>query len=59
MTCAVRVPACAMLLEENWSRSNSCSVTDLSKPTERYLGSRQRLVSAVNDKIGLEPDFGL
>ena len=32
MTCAVRVPACAMLLEENWSRSSSCSVTDLSKP---------------------------
>jgi len=26
--------------------------------TERYLGSRQRLVSAVNDKIGLEPDYG-
>lgn len=26
--------------------------------TERYLGSRQRLVSAVNDKIGLEPDLG-
>ena len=26
--------------------------------TERYLGSRQRLVSAVNDKIGLEPDSG-
>ena len=26
--------------------------------TERYLGSRQRLVSAVNDKIGLEPNSG-
>ena len=26
--------------------------------TERYLGSRRRLVSAANDKIGLEPDFG-
>jgi integrase len=25
--------------------------------TERYLGSRQRLASAVNDRIGLEPDF--
>jgi integrase len=24
--------------------------------TERYLGSRQRLASAVNDRIGLEPD---
>jgi integrase len=24
--------------------------------TERYLGSRQRIVAAVNDKIGLEPD---
>jgi site-specific recombinase XerD len=26
--------------------------------TERYLGSRQRIVAAVNDKIGLEPDCG-
>jgi integrase len=26
--------------------------------TERYLGSRQRLLSTVNDKIGLEPDYG-
>jgi integrase len=24
--------------------------------TERYLGSRQRIVAAVNDKIGIEPD---
>jgi hypothetical protein len=32
MTSAARVPACAMLPEENWSRSSSCSVTDLSKP---------------------------
>ena len=29
-----------------------------AETTERYLGSRQRLASAVNDKIGLEPDFG-
>ncbi|WP_423201742.1 tyrosine-type recombinase/integrase [Edaphobacter modestus] len=26
--------------------------------TERYLGCRQRLVSAVNDNIGLEPSSG-
>jgi site-specific recombinase XerD len=26
--------------------------------TERYLGSRQRLVSAVNDNIGIEPESG-
>jgi len=26
--------------------------------TERYLGSRQRIVHAVNDKLGLEPDAG-
>ena len=24
--------------------------------TERYLGSRQRIVHAVNDKLGIEPD---
>ena len=29
-----------------------------AETTERYLGSRQRLASAVNDKIGLEPDHG-
>ena len=29
-----------------------------AETTERYLGSRQRLASAVNDKLGLEPDFG-
>ncbi|WP_263385713.1 tyrosine-type recombinase/integrase [Granulicella arctica] len=29
-----------------------------AETTERYLGSRQRLASAVNDKIGLEPDSG-
>ena len=27
--------------------------------TERYLGSRQRLVHAVNDKLGIEPDISL
>ena len=26
------------------------------EPTERYLGSRQRIVHAVNDKLGIEPD---
>jgi integrase len=24
--------------------------------TERYLGSRQRIMHAVNDKLGIEPD---
>jgi site-specific recombinase XerD len=26
--------------------------------TERYLGSRQRLVHAVNDRLGIEPECG-
>jgi len=26
--------------------------------TERYLGSRQRIVHAVNDNLGIEPDRG-
>jgi site-specific recombinase XerD len=26
--------------------------------TERYLGSRQRILYAVNDKLGIEPDIG-
>jgi integrase len=26
--------------------------------TERYLGSRQRLVQAVNDRLGIEPPGG-
>jgi site-specific recombinase XerD len=29
-----------------------------AETTERYLGSRQRIVAAVNDKIGFEPDSG-
>jgi len=29
-----------------------------AETTERYLGSWQRIVAAVTDKIGLEPDFG-
>jgi site-specific recombinase XerD len=27
--------------------------------TERYLGSRQRIVHAVNDKMGIEPEAAL
>ena len=27
--------------------------------TERYLGSRQRILHAVNDKLGIEPDISL
>ena len=27
--------------------------------TERYLGSRQRILHAVNDKLGIEPDISV
>lgn len=29
------------------------------RTTERYLGCKQRLSRAVNDKLGIEPDCGL
>jgi integrase len=29
------------------------------QPTERYIGSKQRLRNAVNDRIGLEPNDGM
>ena len=47
---------CARLCQQaaNWNRSSSCSATSRSKTTERYLGCKQRLRDAVNDKIGLE-----
>jgi hypothetical protein len=38
----------------NWNRFSFCSVTLPSKTTERYLGSRQNLKEAVNDRLGLD-----
>jgi hypothetical protein len=38
----------------NWSEFNSCWATFQWKTTERYLGCKQRLRQAVNDKIRLE-----
>jgi integrase len=29
-----------------------------AETTERYLSSRQRIMHAVNDKLGIEPDAG-
>jgi hypothetical protein len=43
-------------------RSYGCAATDaqlrmrsLGRTTERHLGSKQRIRSAVNDRIGIEP----
>ena len=39
----------------NWNKSNFCWVTFQCKTTEKYLGCKQRLRGAVNDRIGIEP----
>jgi hypothetical protein len=39
----------------SWSRSYSYWATSSVQTTERYLGCTQRIVSTVNDRIGIEP----
>jgi hypothetical protein len=38
------------------SKSSFCLGIARVETTERYLGSRQRISHAVNDKLGIEPD---
>ena len=56
MTCAAPVPGSAIQPVESLSRFSSCLGHRSVETTERYLGSRQRIVHAVNDKLGIEPD---
>ena len=50
-----RAPGCATWREGNWNRSSFSSDTSQIQTTERYLGCKQRIRSAVNDQIGIEP----
>ena len=54
MTFAGRVPGYVMRREENSNRSSFCLGVSI-QTTERYLGCKQRIRSAVNDRIGIEP----
>jgi hypothetical protein len=40
---------------ENWTRFNFFSGTFPLQTTERYLGCKQHIRGAVNNKIGIEP----
>ena len=55
MTCGGRALVYAMLQEANWSRSSSWWAMSV-QTAERYLGCKQRIRSAVNDRIGIEPN---
>jgi hypothetical protein len=46
----------ATLREESWSRFSSFWDSVSVQTTERYLGCKQRIRSAVNDRIGIEPN---
>jgi hypothetical protein len=39
----------------HWENNRSYIVENAVQTTERYLGCKQRLRNAVDDKIGLEP----
>jgi site-specific recombinase XerD len=55
MTCAGRVLGSATQPEANWSKIQFLLVHVSIQTTERYLGCKQRIQGAVNDKIGIEP----
>jgi hypothetical protein len=55
MTSAVPVPGYAIPLEANLNIQFLLGHRSV-ETTERYLGSRQRLVHAVNDRLGIEPE---
>jgi hypothetical protein len=54
MTCEDRVRASATAPGASWNRFSFCWATSRCRPL-RYLGCKQRLREAVNDKIGIEP----
>jgi hypothetical protein len=54
-TSGAHAPGCVTSRAENWTRFSFCQ-TRLDSDHERYLGCKQRLRSAVNDRLGLEPE---
>lgn len=55
MIFAAAVPGFAMRQAGNWTRFNFFSGDVSIQTTERYLGCKQRIRAAVNDRIGIEP----
>ena len=55
-TCGARAPVCAIWPVANWTKSSSCLRHVSIQTTERYLGCKQKLRVAVNDRLGIEPD---
>jgi hypothetical protein len=61
-----RAELIALKLTHLQQRDNHWAIIDLYgkgghiclETTERYLGSRKRIVHAVNDKLGIEPEVG-
>jgi hypothetical protein len=54
--CDARGPGCVTSPAANWTRSSSSSVQVSIQTTERYLGCKQKLRHAVNDRLGIEPN---
>ena len=48
-------PGSVMIQVVNWSRFNSYLDTSRCRLRRKYLGCKQRLHEAVNDRIGIEP----
>ena len=49
-------PDCVTSPVVNWTKSNFCWGTFRFRPPNPTLGCKQKLRSAVNDRLGLEPD---
>jgi integrase len=58
MTSDAPVPVCATWQAASWIRPSSSSGHVSVQTTERYLGCKQKLRCAVNDRLGIEPDAG-
>jgi hypothetical protein len=54
MICEGLARGCVILQEGSWSKSNFSWAHVSVQTTERYLGCKQKLRHAVNDRLGLE-----
>jgi hypothetical protein len=57
MTFEDRVSASTTAPGASWNKFSFCWAHVSVQTTEKYLGCKQRLREAVNDKIGIEPVF--
>ena len=54
MTCVGAAPACVVMQEGSWTKIQFLLGHVSVQTTERYLGCKQSLHNAVNDRIGIE-----